>query len=133
MLGINIYSSISERTGCLPYSTPNPSTSSLIDLLITKVNTLYGFDPLLQHKYLQDLILLKFFLSLIFGIVIIICPVDLFGSSCSGLCISWTCMSISFARRGNFSVIISSNRFSIPCTFSSFSGTLMMQMLDDAK
>ena len=38
-------------------------------------------------------------------------------------------MSISFTRLGKFSVIISSNRFSIPCSLSSLSGTLMMQML----
>ena len=41
----------------------------------------------------------------------------------------WTCVHFSFTRLGKFSVIISSNRFSVPCPLSSSSGTHMMWML----
>ena len=43
------------------------------------------------------------------------------------LCASWTWMSVSFARLGKFSTIISSNRFSVPFCLSS--GMLVVQML----
>ena len=43
------------------------------------------------------------------------------------LCASWTSVSFSFTRLEKFSIIIFSNRFSIPCSISS--GTPMMQML----
>ena len=41
-------------------------------------------------------------------------------SSCLGLCTSWTCVYFYFTRLRKFSVIISSNKFSIFC-FSSLS------------
>ena len=44
------------------------------------------------------------------------------------LCASWAYVSISFTKIGKFSIIVSSNRFSIPCPLSS-PGTLTMQML----
>ena len=47
------------------------------------------------------------------------------GSSCLGLCDSWTCVSFIFFRLVKFSVIISSNRFSIPFSLSSPSSTTM--------
>ena len=54
-------------------------------------------------------------LSLIFAIVITVCfDVDLFGLILFGtLCASWTRMSISFPRLGNFSATFSS-KFSLP-------------------
>ena len=57
-------------------------------------------------------------LSLIFGIVIMMCRgVGLFGFILFGtLSASWTCMSTSFTTLGKFSVIIFSNRFSISCS-----------------
>ena len=39
------------------------------------------------------------------------------------LCASWTCMSVSFTKLGEFTFIIFSNRFPISCSFSSSSGT----------
>nr|KAF6304019.1 hypothetical protein mMyoMyo1_008998 [Myotis myotis] len=55
--------------------------------------------------------------------------VVLFGFLLFGvLCASWTCKSISLTRWGKFSVIISSNRFSISCSLSS-SGTPIILML----
>ena len=58
------------------------------------------------------------------GILIMMClGVGLFGSSSL-----WSCVSYSFTRLGTFLVIISSNRFLIPWSLSSF-GTLIMQML----
>ena len=38
----------------------------------------------------------------------------------NSFCASWTCMPISFARLQRFSAIISSNRFSVPSSFSFF-------------
>ena len=46
---------------------------------------------------------------------------------------SWTCVYISFTKLGKFSFIIFSNKFPISCSFSSPSGTPMMQMLDVLK
>ena len=47
---------------------------------------------------------------------------------------SWTSWkSISFARLGKFSFIISSNKFSISCSSSSPTGTLINQMLECLK
>ena len=51
------------------------------------------------------------------------------GSSCSGFCTSWTWMCISSSILEIFLVIISSNRFSIPWSLFSLSGTTMMQIL----
>ena len=51
-----------------------------------------------------------------------------FSSSCLGLCVSWTCMSISFTKLGKFSVIIFKNRFPVSCSLYS-SSTPMMQRL----
>ena len=67
-------------------------------------------------------------LSLTFGILIMMClGVGLFASILFGtVCVSWTCMSISFTKLGKFSVIIFSNRFLVSCSFSSPSGTPMM-------
>ena len=48
------------------------------------------------------------------------------------LWISWTCMSISFARLGKFSFIIFSNKFLISCSSSS-AGTPMIPMLECLK
>ena len=45
------------------------------------------------------------------------------------LCSSWTWVGISFPMLGTFSTIISSNIFSVPCFFSSSSGTPIIQML----
>ena len=56
--------------------------------------------------------------------------VGLFGSILFGFCISWTCVFLSFARLGNFSVIIFSSSFSIPCSLFSPSGTPMIWMPD---
>ena len=56
--------------------------------------------------------------------------VFLFGSNFFGtLWASRTCVSFSFTRLGKFLVIISSNRFSIPCSVYSPSDIPMMQML----
>ena len=72
-------------------------------------------------------------LSLIFGILIIMClGVGLFASILFGT-VSWTCMSISFTKLGKFSFIIFSNRFPISCFFSSPFGTPMMQMWECLK
>ena len=70
-------------------------------------------------------------LSLTFGILFMMClSVGLFGFILSGfLCASWTCMFISLTRMEKFSVIISSNRFLIPCSVSSPSRSPMTQML----
>lgn len=43
------------------------------------------------------------------------------GLSCSKLCVSWTWMSLSFSRIGNFSAIISSVFVFVPVSFFSFS------------
>ena len=45
------------------------------------------------------------------------------------LCASWTWLTIFFPMLGKFSTIISSNIFSVPFFFSSFSGTPIIQML----
>ena len=58
--------------------------------------------------------------------------VGLFGFIFLGIpCASWTWMSVSFAKLGKFSDIISSSRFSVPFSLSLFSssGTLVIQML----
>ena len=72
--------------------------------------------------------LLRFSLSLTFGIVIIMClGVGLFEFILFGaLCTSWTCTSISFTRLGKYYIIISSNKFSIPGPLPSPSGTPMV-------
>nr|KAF6392633.1 hypothetical protein mPipKuh1_007822 [Pipistrellus kuhlii] len=69
-------------------------------------------------------------LSFAFGILIMMClGVVLFGFLLFGiLCASWICKTISFTRWGKFSVIISSNRFSVSCSLSS-SGTPIILML----
>ena len=74
-------------------------------------------------------------LSLTFGILIMMClGVVLYVSILFGiLCVSWTCMSISLAKLGNFSFIIFSNKSPISCSFSSPSGTPSMQMLECLK
>ena len=60
--------------------------------------------------------------------------VGLFASILFGtLCASWTYMCISFTKLGKFSFIIFKNRFPISCSFSSPSGTAMMQMLECLK
>ena len=46
-----------------------------------------------------------------------------------GLCPSWTYVSISFSRLSKVSTIISSNKFSIPCSLSSLYGSPVMQVL----
>ena len=70
-------------------------------------------------------------LSSIFGTLIMMFhDVFLFGSNLFGtLCASRTCMSSSFAKLGKFSFIIFSNKFSISCSSSSPSGSLMIQMV----
>ena len=74
-------------------------------------------------------------LSLTFSVLILMClGVGLFASILFGiLCASWTCMSTSFTKLGKFSFIIFSNRFPISCSFSSPSGTPVMQMLESLK
>ena len=69
-------------------------------------------------------------LSLIFSIFIIIClGVSLFGFNLFGaLCVSCILISVSFRFR-KFPVIISSNIFSIPLSFSSPSGIPIMPRL----
>ena len=56
--------------------------------------------------------------------------VGLFASILFGtLSASWTYMSIFFTKLGKFFSLFFSNRFPISCSFSSPSGTPMMQML----
>ena len=60
--------------------------------------------------------------------------VGLLGSILFGtFCASWTCMSISFTKLGNFPFIICSNKFLISCCCSSPSGTPMIWMLECLK
>ena len=57
--------------------------------------------------------------------------VVLFGANLFGtFCASWTCMSISFAKLGKFSFIISSKKFSISCSFSSLSVNPVVGMFE---
>uniref|UniRef100_K9IY41 Uncharacterized protein n=1 Tax=Desmodus rotundus TaxID=9430 RepID=K9IY41_DESRO len=59
--------------------------------------------------------------------------VGLFGFIMFGtLCTSRTCLFISFIKLGKFSVIIFSNRFPICCSFSSPSGTPMIEVAPEA-
>ena len=69
-------------------------------------------------------------LSLTFDILIMMCfSVDFFGSNLFGtLYVSWTYISISFAKLGKFSFIIFSSKFSISCSSSS-SGIPMIWLL----
>ena len=54
----------------------------------------------------------------------------LFASTLFGaLCVFRTCMSVSFTKLVEFSLIISGNKFSISCSFSSPSSTPMIWML----
>ena len=81
-----------------------------------------------------QLFLLAFrILSLSLSLVILIMmflDVGLFGSNLFRiLWVSWACVTFSFTRLGKFLVIISSNRFSIPCSVYSPSDIPMMQML----
>ncbi|KAF6109647.1 hypothetical protein HJG60_010885 [Phyllostomus discolor] len=73
---------------------------------------------------------LRFSLSCNFAILIMIClRVSLFGLPLNGtLCVSWICVTLSLIKRGKFSNIIFSNRFSVPCS-SSPSVTLIIQTL----
>nr|KAF6387751.1 hypothetical protein mMyoMyo1_008189 [Myotis myotis] len=86
--------------------------------------------PLYVTEFLSLAVFKILSLSFALGILIMMClGVVLFGFLLFGvLCASWTCKSISFTRWGKFSVIISSNRFSISCSLSS-SGTPIILML----
>ena len=80
--------------------------------------------PLLLVRFSLYLWFLEFLIMICLGVV-------LFGSNSTGtLCASWTCMSISFAKLGNFSFISFSNRFLISSSFFSPSGTHMMWRLN---
>ena len=70
-------------------------------------------------------------LSLNFAIFIMIClGVTLYGFILIGtLCTSWACMTFSLIKLRKFSVIIFSNRFSMPCSPSSPSGNPMIWVL----
>ena len=72
-----------------------------------------------------------FSLYLIFDSLINMClGVFLFGFILYGtLCASWTWLTVSFPTLGKFSTTISSNLFSGPFSFSSSSGTRIIQML----
>ena len=77
------------------------------------------------------LLLLTFYLSLIFVILITVClSVFLLGFILLGtLCASWTWLTISFPMSGKFSAIISSNIFSGPFSLISTFGTPIMPVL----
>jgi len=67
-------------------------------------------------------------LSLLVWLVCVLACFSL-GLSCMGLCASWTWLTISFFKLGEFSTIISSKFFSYPFFFYSSSGTPINQML----
>ena len=123
---------------CLPFMTWNTSFEPLLtckvsfeksaaSLMVTPLKVTVSF-PLAAFKILS--------LSFILGNVIMMClGMFLFGSSFFGthwaFWNSWK--SISFARLGNFSFIICSNKFPISCFCSSPSGAPIIQLLECLK
>ena len=77
------------------------------------------------------LLLLSLSSSSNFAILLTMClRVGFFGFILFGIfCAFWSYVSFSLTRLRKFTAIISSTRFSIPCSFSYPSDTLMMQML----
>ena len=119
--------------GCIffPFSTLNISCHSLLACRVSiekSVDNLMGF-PL----YVTFCFFLAAFrilsLSLTFAIFMMCLGVGLFGFNLFGaLCASYILKSVSF-RFGKFPVIISSNIFSIPLSFSTPSGIPIMLRL----